>query len=98
MEETLQLHRAGMNANEIAAQRNLKATTIYGHLAQWIEIGEIELQQVVDLSEIEIKHIQNAFLNSGDETKKLKPVYDAFEGAFDYGLLQCIRASIDIPV
>ena len=98
MEETLQLHRSGMSANEIAAQRNLKTTTIYGHLAQWIEIGEIELQQVVDLSEIEIKHIQNAFLNSGDETKKLKPVYDAFEGAFDYGLLQCIRASIDIPV
>ena len=97
MEETLQLLRSGMNVEAIAAHRNLKATTIYGHLAKSIELGDIELQQVVDLSEKEIKTIQNAFLNFGDDDKKLKPVYEAFEGAFDYGLLQCVRASIDIP-
>ena len=98
VEETLLLLRSGMNADEIAAHRNLKAPTIYSHLAQSIEMGEVELQQVVDLSEKEIKTIQNAFLNFGDENKKLKPVYEAFEGAFDYGLLQCIRASVDIPM
>lgn len=98
MEETLLLLRSGMNANEIAAHRNLKAATIYGHLARSIELGEVEVQQVVDLSEKEIRSIQNAFLNFSDEDKKLKPVYEAFEGAFDYGLLQCVRASIDIPV
>ncbi|MFC1589049.1 DNA helicase RecQ [Pseudomonadota bacterium] len=98
MEETLQLLRSGMNADEIAAHRNLKTTTIYNHLAKSIELGEVELQQVVDLSEQEIRTIQNAFLNFDDEDKKLKPVYEAFEGAFDYGLLQCVRASIDIPM
>ncbi len=98
VEETLQLLRAGMKADEIAAHRNLTATTIYGHLAKAIELSEVELQQVVDLSKNEIKVIQNAFLNFGDEDKKLKPIYDAFEGAFDYGLLQCVRASIDIPM
>jgi len=98
VEETLQLLRAGMKADEIAAHRNLTATTIYGHLAKAIELSEVELQQVVDLSENEIRVIQNAFLNFGDEDKKLKPIYDAFEGAFDYGLLQCVRASIDVPM
>jgi len=97
MEETLQLLRSGMNADEIAAHRNLKTTTIYSHLAMSIEIGEVELQQVVDLSENEIKSIQNAFLDFGDEDRKLKPIYEAFEGAFDYGLLRCVRASIESP-
>ena len=97
MDETLQLLRSGMNADEIAAHRNLKTNTIYSHLAMSIEMGEVELQQAIDLSEKEIKTIQNAFLDFADEDKKLKPVYEAFEGVFDYGLLQCIRASIDIP-
>ncbi|MCW9056987.1 MAG: DNA helicase RecQ [Gammaproteobacteria bacterium] len=95
MEETLQLLRSGMKADEIASHRNLKPTTIYGHLAKSIELGEVELQQVVDLSENEIKTIQNAFLSFSDEDRKLKPVYEALDGAFDYGLLQCIRASVN---
>ncbi|MCW8922614.1 MAG: DNA helicase RecQ [Gammaproteobacteria bacterium] len=98
IEETLLLLRSGMNANEIATHRNLKITTIFNHLAQCIEMGELELQQAVDLSEQEIKTIQNAFLSFSDEDRKLKPVYEAFEGAFDYGLLQCVRASVDIPM
>ncbi|MCW8830512.1 MAG: HRDC domain-containing protein, partial [Gammaproteobacteria bacterium] len=98
IEETLLLLRSGMNANEIATHRNLKITTIFNHLAQCIEMGELELQQAVDLSEQEIKTIQNPFLSFSDEDRKLKPVYEAFEGAFDYGLLQCVRASVDIPM
>ena len=98
IEESLQLFRAGMKADEIAAHRNLKETTIYTHLAQGIVMGELELTQVVDLSENEIQVIKNAFLNFGDEDRKLKPIYDAFEGAFDYGTLQCVRASIDTTV
>jgi ATP-dependent DNA helicase RecQ len=97
VEETLSLLRSGMNAEAIAAHRNLKLTTIHTHLAKAIETGEVELQQVIELSEKEIKVIQNAFLNFGDEDKKLKPIHEAFEGAYDYGLLQCIRASIDVP-
>ena len=97
VEETLLLFRSGMNADTIAAQRNLKVTTIYNHLAKAIETGEVELQQVIDLSETEIRAIQNAFLNFEDAERKLKPIYEAFEGAYDYGLLQCVRASIDIP-
>lgn len=97
VEETLSLLRSGMNAEAIAAHRNLKLTTIHTHLAKAIETGEVELQQVIELSEKEIKAIQNAFLNFGDDDMKLKPIHEAFEGAYDYGLLQCIRASIDVP-
>ena len=92
-EETLRLFRSGLNAMEIADERKLKSTTIYSHLAKSIALGEIELLKVVNLSNKEIKLIQNAFSAFTDEDKKLKPVYDAFDGAYDYGVLQCVRAA-----
>ena len=94
VDETLQLYRSGMNADAIATQRNLKSTTIYTHLAKSIELGDLELKQLVELNEEEIKTIQNAFLTFSDDDKKLKPVYEALDGAFDYGLLQCVRTSV----
>ena len=94
MEETLQLLRSGMNANDIAVHRKLKPTTIYSHLARSIEQGDIELKQAVDLSDKEIKLIQNAFLDFNNVEIKLKPVFEALDGEFDYGLLQCVRASV----
>ncbi len=95
VDETLQLLRSGIKAEEIALQRNLKPTTIYNHLAQSIESGHVELQQVVELTENEIKTIQNALSTFGDESRKLKPVYDALDGTFDYHLLRCVQASLD---
>jgi ATP-dependent DNA helicase RecQ len=95
IDETLQLIRSGMDIDAIALQRNLKSKTIYNHLAVSIEQGDIELNQVVDLTDQQIKTIQNAFLSLSDENKKLKPVYEALEGVFDYGLLQCVRATVD---
>jgi len=92
-EETLRLFRSGLNAMEIADERKLKSTTIYSHLAKSIALGEIELLKVVNLSNKEIKLIQNAFSAFTDEDKKLKPVYDAFDGTYDYGVLQCVRAA-----
>ncbi len=95
-EETLRLFRSGMNAVTIAEKRNLKSSTIYSHLAKSIELGDIELQKVVELSGAEIKLIQNAFISFTDETRKLKPVYDALEGEFDYHLLKCVQASLEV--
>ena len=95
-EETLRLFRSGIDAEEISRRRNLKPSTIYTHLAKAIELGEIELQQVVALSKSEIKTIQDALSMFSDDSKKLKPVYDALDGAFDYHLLHCVRASLDI--
>lgn len=94
VEETLQLFRSGLEANTIAQQRNLKPLTIYNHLSKSIELGDIELKQVVDLSDADIKIIKNAFSEFSGEHYKLKPVYEALDGLFDYHLLQCVRASI----
>lgn len=96
VDETLLLYRSGIAVDAIAEKRNLKPLTIYSHLAKSIECGNIPLKEVVTLSDEDIKIIKNAFSAFSGEDNKLKPVFEALEGAFDYHLLQCVRASINI--
>ncbi len=97
VDETFELFRQGKNAKDIATDRNLKLTTIYIHLAEKIEQGALTLKEVVDIDEQQIKIIQDEFINlNGDESGKLRPVYDALDGIFDYDLLRCVRASLEI--
>lgn len=96
VDETLRLLRSGLNVDDIASKRELKPTTIFNHLALSIEQGDIELQQVVDLTDKEIKTIQDAIFTFSDNDKKLKPVFEALDGLFDYNQLKCVRASLEM--
>jgi ATP-dependent DNA helicase RecQ len=94
--ETLQLFRLGMDVPAIAAQRGIKPGTVYGHLAEAIEHGEAELAEVVALEEDELAAIRFAFEQAAEEGEgiRLKPVFEALEGRYDYGLLRCIRVAL----
>ena len=92
--ETLQLARLGLRAEAIARRRGLKTTTIYGHLASCLEEQELTLDQVTDLTPDELKALRDAFEHfAEDAPMALKPVFDAFEGKYDYDVLRCVRAS-----
>jgi ATP-dependent DNA helicase RecQ len=93
--ETLALLRAGTPVEEIAARRELRVTTIYSHLARCIEEGELGLGEVVELAEEEVRAIEYVFsVQPPDAPFSLKPVFDAFQGRYDYGLLRCVRAGM----
>jgi len=93
--ETLELFRAGVEVAAIAERRGLKSTTVYGHLARCIEENELGLREVVALGDDEIGAIRDAFdLLPSDSLMALKPVYDAFEGRYAYGVLRCVRAAL----
>ncbi len=93
--QTLELFRAGKTPQDIADSRNLKATTIYSHLACCIEEGELALNAVVNLADAEIKAIEFAFSQLPEDSAfTLKPVFDAFDGKYAYGLLRCVRAGM----
>jgi ATP-dependent DNA helicase RecQ len=95
--ETLELFRAGIDVEAIVERRGLKSTTVYGHLARCIEEGELGLREVVALSDKEIGAIRDAFdLLPSDSPMVLKPVYDAFEGRYAYGILRCVRAALGV--
>jgi ATP-dependent DNA helicase RecQ len=93
---SIELFRLGYSVERIAAQRGLKTTTVYGHLAEGIERGLVALNEVVELPEREIDLIQDAMLNLPDEQKRaLKPVYEQFGGVYSYEVLRCVRAELD---
>ena len=83
-----------MTIEVIAEQRNIKPSTVYSHLAACIEQGDIKLKDVVDISEQELTAIQEAILATDDGQAKLRPVYDALDGMFDYEVLRCVRAAM----
>ncbi|MDO9424026.1 MAG: DNA helicase RecQ [Methylobacter sp.] len=95
MAESVALFRLGYSVKQIAQQRELQETTIYGHLAQSLEQGMLVLADVVELPEQEIKQIEAAILDLPENQKNaLKPVYEQFEGQYSYGVLRCIRAAL----
>ncbi len=91
--ETLLLFRSGQDINTIADRRNIKTSTVYSHLASCIENGELNLDEVIDLSKQDISIIHETLLSVDDGSRKLKPVYDALDGMFDYNTLRCVQAA-----
>src|SRR5690606_36522609 len=51
--ESFNLFRSGLTVAEIAEHRNLKTTTIETHLAQYVEQGEIDLDELVPEDKVE---------------------------------------------
>ena len=91
--ETLELFRLGLEAEAIAEQRGLKATTIYNHLANAIARGEVQVEEVVTLEPQQLETIRFA-IESHEGGKRLKPVFDALEGVYSYEILRCVRAGM----
>ncbi len=92
---TLMLYQQGLAIDVIAAKREVKDSTVYMHLAEAIEVGLLEARAVLGLSAADYDEIVR-MIESFEEADKgrLKPVYDAFEGQYHYGLLRCVRASL----
>ena len=89
--ETLSLQQEGLSIDEIAEKRGLATSTIYGHLADVIEAGMLVAADIIELDDDDISAIESAAecLNSKQE-KTLKPLFEALEGEYDYGILRCV--------
>jgi ATP-dependent DNA helicase RecQ len=97
--ESVDLFKLGFSIPQIAEKRSLKETTIYGHLAQYLEQGLLLLADVVDLPEQEIQRIEETIINLPDDQKNaLKPVYESFDGTYSYDVLRCVRAAMQFQV
>ncbi|OQK17790.1 ATP-dependent DNA helicase RecQ [Methyloprofundus sedimenti] len=97
VDESVALFKVGFSVEKIALQRGLTDTTIYGHLAQGIAQGVIELTDVIELSDQEINTIQDEILSlPAEQNNALKPVYEALDAAYNYGVIRCVRAAMEI--
>lgn len=94
VKETLLLFRNGIDIDDIAQRRDLKTSTVYSHLARCIEQGELKLDEVIKINERDVEIIHEALLSVDDDNRKLKPVYDALDGMFDYNIIRCVQAAL----
>lgn len=88
--ESLQLFRSGLNAHAIAQQRQLAASTIENHLAQFIASGEIALEELVIPAKIE--PIQQAIAQVGAD-QGLKPLKEYLGESFSYAEIRAVLES-----
>ena len=73
---TLAAHLRGLDAEAIAAERNLEISTVYGHLAEAIEAGLITAEDALKLDAAERDEIEEAFERCQTrETGKLGPAF-----------------------
>lgn len=94
--ETLALCKAGMSTAMIAIQRGISESTVYSHLSESIASKSLSLKDVIELDESEITAIKSAIFDcdQSEEVFRFKPVFDAFDGTYDYGVLRCVRAHV----
>ena len=89
--ETLRRFHAGETVEQIAAQRMLTTSTIYGHLADAITVGE-----PIDLSQFfmpeQQQEVAAAFKNMGSGS--LTGVFESLGGRYEYGRLRLFRAGM----
>jgi ATP-dependent DNA helicase RecQ len=88
--ETLKLFRAGAAPEEIAHNRDLVSSTIYGHLASALEAGEaLDIERLFTAAERQA--IEAAFEQAGWAT--LSGAHTLLGGRVDYGRLRLFRAT-----
>lgn len=92
---TLSLYSKGLNIEQIASERGMKTNTVSGHFADAIEMGLIEPLDILPISKSEYDYILNSYeLLPEEDKERLKPLFDALDGQYDYNILRCVLASV----
>jgi len=93
--ESLLLFSQGHGVDEIARRRALIPSTVYGHLAEAIEAGLVDVRDVLALDDDRLTEITNALeMFASEDGIRLKPAYEALDEAYDYAVLKCVKASL----
>ncbi|TFG61956.1 MAG: DNA helicase RecQ, partial [Nitrospirales bacterium] len=89
IQETLRVFQRGFSVEDIAKQRGLVASTIYGHLEQAIQAGEsVDINRLITAEEQ--THMAAAFAQTG--LGNLTGAKELLGDLYDYGQLRVFRA------
>lgn len=94
--QTLMLHEQGLTPDQIAADRTLKQSTVYSHLAAGISAGLLDVKNVLQLQDTQLNEIITTIESLGDEAESLKVVHQALDETYDYGVIRCVMASVNL--
>jgi ATP-dependent DNA helicase RecQ len=79
----------------VAQVLDINVNTVYMHLSKAIAVGLVDKKDVTGLDDADIDYIlQMAEMTGYIEEKKMKLVFDALDGMYDYGILRCVLAEL----
>lgn len=88
--ETFALFNEGLSIEDIAAKRRVGVPTVYDHLADCIDAKLLTLSEATLLNDSKQQEILEAMSEHiNPAAPKLRPVFEALAGQYDYGLLRC---------
>jgi ATP-dependent DNA helicase RecQ len=91
-QQTLDLYRQGMSIEDIARERNLKSSTIEGHLAELYEAGEdIDIRPLIPPGQFQV--IADALQRLGGDA--LGPVKSELGEEYSYGAIRLVRSVLN---
>jgi len=96
-QEVFTLFRAGMSVEQIARQIRLSEQQVYNRLAQLISVGQLDVDEVVELDSAERQRIEDLLLSNRETVgASLRQVHQELAGVYDLGLLRCLAAGLDV--
>ena len=95
--ETLNLFIEDQNIDTIASSRDLTTSTVYTHLSKAIESHVISIDDINNINDEDIHLIKHAInlCATEDESVGNKVIFDTLNGEIDYGIISCVRASLE---
>jgi ATP-dependent DNA helicase RecQ len=88
--ESIELFRAGTALRDIASTRGFSPVTIEGHLAQGVQNGDLDIEDLVASDKRLV--IEETFLRVGGSA--LKPIKEALGDAYSYAEIKFVRAGM----
>ena len=86
---TFDLVAEGKSIAEICKERGLVKTTIEGHIAKGIALGNISISKFLPKGTIDILTLSITKSDKGS-----KEIYEAFKGKYSYGQIRMVQASL----
>jgi ATP-dependent DNA helicase RecQ len=96
--ETLTLFKEKKTLENIAQIRGLTETTIYNHASQLIREEKLLLNDIINIDKKTIGIIESCLVEHGltEAGGQLKPIFEALNEEYDYGLLRCVYMNLVI--
>lgn len=91
-EESLALFRQDKSVADIAEQRGLTENTVLTHLSTAIQQGQLMIDDIISVSDDDLNLMHQLFLEQEGDKVRMKPVFEALDGKYSYGELQCVKA------
>ena len=88
---------AGWLPDAIATQRELSLTSIYSHLSSAISADVLALDEVIKIDREQLDEIIYSIeMVHSEGDFKLRKVFESLDRRYDYNLLNCVNASLNL--